>query len=68
VKENTNYYFDPANPISKSADANINKPILASLKIVAEEGENYLLKADELFFEAASAVINLMELIEGEEK
>ena len=49
VKENTNYYFDPANPISKSADANINKPILASLKIVAEEGENYLLKADELF-------------------
>lgn len=49
VKENTNYYFDPANPISKSADANINKPILASLKILAEEGENYLLKADELF-------------------
>ena len=49
VKENTNYYFDPTNPISKSADANINKPILASLKIVAEEGENYLLKADELF-------------------
>lgn len=49
VKENTNYYFDPANPISKSADANINKPILASLKIMAEEGENYLLKADELF-------------------
>ncbi len=49
IKENTNYYFDPANPISKSSDANINKPILASLKIVAEEGENYLVKADELF-------------------
>ena len=49
VKENTSYYFDANNAISKSADANINKPILASLKIVAEEGDNYLIKADELF-------------------
>ncbi len=49
IKENTNYYFDANNAISKSADANINKPILASLKIVAEEGDNYLIKADELF-------------------
>lgn len=49
VKENTSYYFDASNAISKSADANINKPILASLKIVAEEGDNYLIKADELF-------------------
>lgn len=49
VKENTSFYFDASNAISKSADANINKPILASLKIVAEEGDNYLIKADELF-------------------
>jgi hypothetical protein len=49
VKENTNYYFDAANAISKSSDANINKPILASLKIAAEEGDNYLIKADDLF-------------------
>ncbi len=49
VKENTSYYFDPANALSKSADANINKPILASIKIVAEEGDDYLIKADELF-------------------
>ncbi len=49
VKENTNYYFDPQNAISKASDANINKPILASLKIVAEEGDNYLIKADELY-------------------
>ncbi len=49
VKENTSYYFDANNAISKSADANINKPILASLKIAAEEGDNYLIKADELF-------------------
>lgn len=49
VKENTSYYFDKENAISKSSDANINKPILASLKIVAEEGDEYLIKADELF-------------------
>jgi hypothetical protein len=49
IKENTSYYFDKENAISKSADANINKPILASLKIVAEDGDDYLIKADELF-------------------
>lgn len=49
VKENTNYYFDASNAISKSAESNINKPILASLKIVAEEGDVYLVKADDLF-------------------
>lgn len=49
IKENTSFYFDKENAISKSADANINKPILASLKIVAEEGDDYLIKADELF-------------------
>ncbi len=49
VKENTSYYFDKENAISKSADANINKPILASIKIVAEDGDDYLIKADELF-------------------
>ena len=49
IKENTSFYFDKENAISKSADANINKPILASLKIVAEDGDDYLIKADELF-------------------
>ncbi len=49
IEENTNYYFDPSNALSKSSDANINKPILASLKIVAEEGNEYLVKADDLF-------------------
>lgn len=49
IKENTSYYFDASNAISKSAESNINKPILASLKIVAEEGDVYLVKADDLF-------------------
>jgi hypothetical protein len=49
VEENTSYYFDPSNAISKASDANINKPVLASLKIVAEEGDSYLVKADDLY-------------------
>lgn len=49
MEENTSYYFDPNNAISRSSNANINKPILASLKIAAEEGDSYLIKADELF-------------------
>lgn len=57
VKENTSYYFDANNAISKSSDANINKPILASLKIVAEEGDTYLIKADELFLVESLAQI-----------
>src|SRR5690606_12683584 len=32
-QENTRYYFDPNNELSKAADANINKPLLASEKI-----------------------------------
>jgi hypothetical protein len=36
VMENTGYYFDPQNAISKAAGANINRPVLASLKIIKE--------------------------------
>lgn len=51
VKENTGFYFDPSNAISKSAAANISPSILLSEKIVAEDtskGE-YLLEADAIF-------------------
>jgi hypothetical protein len=49
--ENTAYYFDPANPISKAADANINKPTILSLKIlgVNEENNAFLVDADLVF-------------------
>lgn len=49
IEENTGFYFDPQNPLSNASSANINKPVLASLKIVAEEDNAYLIKADELF-------------------
>ncbi|MDL5046309.1 hypothetical protein QQ054_09710 [Oscillatoria amoena NRMC-F 0135] len=51
VKENTGFYFDSTNAISKSATANISPSILLSEKIVAEDtakGE-YLLEADAIF-------------------
>jgi hypothetical protein len=51
ITQNTSFYFDPNNPISKSKDANISKGIMASLKIEAQDGEEglYLIKGDDLF-------------------
>lgn len=51
VKENTSFYFNPDNAISKAADANISPSILVSEKIIAEDtstGE-YLVDADKIF-------------------
>jgi len=51
VTQNTSFYFDPNNPISKSKDANISKGIMASVKIEARDAKEglYLIKADGLF-------------------
>ena len=51
VTQNTSFYFDPNNPISKSKDANISKGIMASVKIEARDDKAglYLIKADGLF-------------------
>ncbi|WP_339894699.1 zinc-dependent metalloprotease [uncultured Algibacter sp.] len=51
ITQNTSFYFDPNNPISKSKDANISKGIMASLKIEARDDKErlYLIKADDLF-------------------
>lgn len=50
-QQNTNFYFDPNNPISKSANANISAAPLAYEKIIAEDKKtgDYLIDADELF-------------------
>ena len=55
VQENTGYYFDPTNAISKSKNANINKPILASESIVAygKDENSFLIKADNIFINEA---------------
>ena len=51
VAENTNFYFDPDNAISKASEANISDALLHTAKIVAEDKDsgNVLIKANELF-------------------
>ena len=51
VAQNTSFYFDPDNPLSKSKDANISEGIMYSVEI---DGQNekeglYLVKANDLF-------------------
>ncbi len=48
---NTGFYFDPKNPISKAANANISKAVLSSQKIVAEDAKKgeILLDGSSLF-------------------
>jgi len=47
--ENTNFHVDPANALSKAADANLNTPILASLKVEAEDSTGVIVSADAMF-------------------
>jgi len=50
-QQNTGFYFDTTNPISKSANANISNSPLAFEKIIAEDKKtgDLLIDADELF-------------------
>ena len=47
--ENTNFHVDADNALSKAAQANLNTPILASLKIEAEDSTGVVVSADALF-------------------
>ena len=51
VQENTTYYFDQENALSKSAHANVNSPVLVSEVIVAtsKDSSKFLLDADKIF-------------------
>jgi len=51
VAENTSFYFDPDNAVSRAAEANITNALLATAKIVAEDEETgeILIKSDKLF-------------------
>jgi hypothetical protein len=51
VAQNTSFYFDPENAISKSKDANTSEGVMASIKIEAHDKDKglYLIKADDLF-------------------
>lgn len=49
VEQNTGFYFDSLNAISKAANANISNATLVSQKVVAEENGNMLLDANAIF-------------------
>ncbi|MEM7431226.1 MAG: zinc-dependent metalloprotease [Pseudomonadota bacterium] len=55
VRENTAFYFDPDNAISRAAEANISDAVLAVEAIVAEDEDtgDILIKADKLFMSEA---------------
>jgi acyl-CoA-binding protein len=62
VALNESFYFDPNNPLSKAADANISKAVMSSEKIIAKDeakGE-YLISADQLFLTEALHQIKTM--------
>ncbi|MEP1488456.1 MAG: zinc-dependent metalloprotease [Algibacter sp.] len=57
IKQNTSFYFDPENAISKSKNANISNGNMISLKIEAYNKKDslYLIKADDLFLKETFA-------------
>lgn len=57
--KNTSYYFDPENALSRSADANINSPIIYSEKIIAQNKDRtrILIDGDKLFLNESFAQI-----------
>lgn len=59
VQQNTSFYFDPENPLSRSADANISPGIMASAKIEYEDAETgvIVIKADNLFLKETFGMI-----------
>jgi len=49
VQQNTGFYFDSTNAISKAADANISPATLISQKVLAEDNNGILLDANAIF-------------------
>ncbi|MBK9722522.1 MAG: zinc-dependent metalloprotease [Saprospiraceae bacterium] len=49
IRTNTNFYFDPNNPISKAANADVSDAIFYSEKVMAEDSLGFLINGDNLF-------------------
>ena len=51
VTQNTSFYFDKTNPLSRAADANISPAVMVSEKIIATDTTNtkYLINANNIF-------------------
>lgn len=48
LRGNTNYYYDPANAVSKAANVDVSETVFYSEKVVAEDESGYLIAADGL--------------------
>ncbi len=51
VAPNTNFYFDPNNPLSRSQEANMSHAVISSNKILSEDKKkgSYLINVNDLF-------------------
>src|SRR5688572_13039906 len=49
IRCNTNFYYDPANAISKAANVDVSDAVFYADKVVAEDSLGYIVKADGLF-------------------
>lgn len=49
LRKNTSFYYDPANPVSRAANADVAETIFHSEKIAASDSGGYLIPIDELF-------------------
>ena len=57
VTQNTAFYFDPSSPLARAASANISPAVISVQDIVAEDGDSYLVKVDDIFLTEALAQI-----------
>ena len=53
VGENTGFYYDPDNALSRAAEANISPAVLAVADIAAEDDDGILIKVDDVFLSEA---------------
>jgi len=67
VSENTSYYFNPENALSKAEQANISPSILVSEKIEAydDSTQTYLIKADNIFLSETLHRVNHTQSSKG---
>ncbi len=49
ARVNTNFWYDPSNPVSKTKDVDKPEAVIVSEKITAEDENGYLVNADGLF-------------------
>jgi hypothetical protein len=57
VAENTSFYFDPQNAISRAAKANISHAVLASEPVVARDEGGVLISAGNLFLKESLVMV-----------